>query len=100
MDMNQYLEIFIEESKENLQNLNQSILQLEDDPENTTLLNEIFRVAHTLKGMTGTMGFNKMAKLTHSMENVLDALRSGERKVTTAIIDLMFSCFDALDDYL
>jgi two-component system chemotaxis sensor kinase CheA len=100
MDMSQYLEIFIEESRENLQTLNESILQLEKNPNNKTLLNEIFRVAHTLKGMTGTMGFNKMAKLTHAMENVLDALRSGQRKVSTDIIDLMFKCFDALELYV
>jgi len=57
MDMNQYLDVFVEESKEHLQSLNTSLLELEKDPNNITVLNEIFRVAHTLKGMAGTMGF-------------------------------------------
>ena len=70
MDMSQYLEIFIDESKEHLQLLNQSLLSLEQDPQDRAVLDEIFRVAHTLKGMSGTMGFSKMAKLTHDMENV------------------------------
>jgi two-component system, chemotaxis family, sensor kinase CheA len=100
MDMSQYLEIFIEESKEHLQGLNQSLLQLEQNPGDTAMLNEIFRVAHTLKGMSGTMGFTKMQKLTHDMENVLHALRSNEIKVSTKLIDLLFKCLDALENYL
>ena len=60
MDMSQYLEIFIEESKEHLQGLNENLLQLENEPENMAILNEIFRVAHTLKGMSGTMGYTRM----------------------------------------
>ena len=100
MDMNQYLEIFIEESKEHLQGLNRSLLDLEQNPNDTSTLNEIFRVAHTLKGMSGTMGFNKMAQLTHDMENVLHALRSNEVKVNTGLVDLLFKCLDALENYL
>jgi two-component system, chemotaxis family, sensor kinase CheA len=100
MDMSQYLEIFIEESKEHLQGLNQSLLQPEQNPGDTAMLNEIFRVAHTLKGMSGTMGFTKMQKLTHDMENVLHALRSNEIKVSTKLIDLLFKCLDALENYL
>jgi len=100
MDMSQYLEIFIEESKEHLQGLNQSLLQLEKNPQDVPILNEIFRVAHTLKGMAGTMGFNKMAKLTHDMENVLHALRNNEIKVNTNLVDLLFRCLDALENYV
>jgi two-component system, chemotaxis family, sensor kinase CheA len=100
MDMNQYLEIFIEETKEHLQSLNQCLLQLETNPEDNSMLNEIFRVAHTLKGMSGTMGYTKMAKLTHDMENVLHALRSNEIKVSTKLIDVLFKCLDALENYL
>ncbi len=99
MDMSQYLEIFIEETKEHLQGLNQSLLQLEKKPEDSSVLNEIFRVAHTLKGMSGTMGFNRMSRLTHDMENVLHALRSNEIKITTGLIDLLFKCLDALENY-
>ncbi len=100
MDMSQYLEIFIEESKEHLQSLNQSLLQLENNPEDSSMLNEIFRVAHTLKGMSGTMGFNRMAKLTHDMENVLHALRNNELKINTKLVDLLFKCLDALENYV
>jgi len=100
MDMSQYLEIFIEESKEHLQGLNQSLLELEKNPQDVPMLNEIFRVAHTLKGMAGTMGFNKMAKLTHDMENVLHALRNNEINVDTNLVDIMFKCLDALENYV
>ncbi|RCX15535.1 two-component system chemotaxis sensor kinase CheA [Anaerobacterium chartisolvens] len=100
MDMTQYLEIFIDETKEHLQGLNQSLLQLEQNPDDTTVLNEIFRVAHTLKGMAGTMGFTKMARLTHDMENVLHALRNNEISVTTKLVDVLFKCLDALENYL
>lgn len=99
MDMSQYLEIFIEETKEHLQSLNQCLLQMEKKPEDTSMLNEIFRVAHTLKGMSGTMGFNRMSRLTHDMEDVLHALRSNEIKVSPTLIDLLFKCLDALENY-
>lgn len=99
MDMSQYLEIFIEETKEHLQSLNQSLLQVEKKPDDTTILNEIFRVAHTLKGMSGTMGFNKMARLTHHMEDVLHVLRNNKIKVNPGLIDLLFKCLDALENY-
>jgi two-component system chemotaxis sensor kinase CheA len=99
MDMSQYLEIFIEETKEHLQSLNQCLLKMEKDPEDGSMLNEIFRVAHTLKGMSGTMGFTRMARLTHDMEDVLQALRSNEIKMTPTQIDLLFKCLDALDGY-
>jgi len=99
MDMSQYLDIFIEETKEHLQSLNQSLLQLEKNPEDRSVLNEIFRVAHTLKGMSGTMGFNKMSALTHDMENVLHALRNDEIKISTSLVDVLFKCLDALEGY-
>jgi two-component system chemotaxis sensor kinase CheA len=98
--MNQYLDIFIEESKEHLQNMNQLLLELETSPDNLDLLNEIFRIAHTLKGMSGTMGFNKIASLTHEMENVLQLIRNKEIPVTEYIIDVLFECFDTLEEYI
>jgi len=100
MDINQYLEIFIEESKEHLQNMNSNLLYLENHPEDTNTLNEIFRVAHTLKGMSATMGFNNIAHLTHEMENVLDYIRRGNMQVNTEITDLLFECFDRLEGYI
>jgi two-component system chemotaxis sensor kinase CheA len=98
MDMSQYLEIFIEESQEHLQSLNQSLLGLETNPKDMQILNEIFRVAHTLKGMAGTMGFSKMTNLTHQMENVLDAIRNGKIEVNTFIVDVLFECLDFLEN--
>ncbi|OHW62779.1 chemotaxis protein CheA [Andreesenia angusta] len=100
MDMNQYLDIFIEESKEHLQHMNDKLLELENNYDEIGLLNEIFRVAHTLKGMSGTMGFTKIASLTHTMENMLDAMRNSEIKTTPEIIDILFRCFDSLDEYI
>lgn len=100
MDMNQYLDIFIEESREHLQHMNDNLLELERNPKEINLLNEIFRVAHTLKGMSGTMGFSNIANLTHEMENLLDALRNGEVEPNSEIIDILFRCFDSLDEYI
>lgn len=100
MDMSQYLELFIEESKEHLQSLNQQLLEIEKNPENMAILNDIFRVAHTLKGMAGTMGFSRMSTLTHDMENVLQEIRSGQIKVTSSMVDVLFQCLDALENYV
>ena len=97
LDISQYINIFVEESKEHLQNMNEVLLQLEKNPSNLDYVNEIFRVAHTIKGMSGTMGFQNMANLTHEMENVLQAARSNEIHVSEEIIDILFKCFDALD---
>jgi len=100
MDLSQYLEIFIDESKEHLQSLNESLLILEKNPLDTAVINEIFRVAHTIKGMAGTMGFSKMATLTHDMEDVLQTLRTGEIQANASIVDVLFKCLDALDGYV
>ena len=100
MDVSQYLQMFIEESKDNLQHLNENLLKLESNPDDIQTLNEIFRVAHTLKGMAGTMGFVKMQKLTHSAENVLSEIRSGKIKVNSNIVDTLFQCLDALENYV
>ncbi|MCT4618635.1 MAG: chemotaxis protein CheA [Marinisporobacter sp.] len=100
MDMNQYLEIFIEESKEHLENMNQSLLELENNHGETSLVHEIFRIAHTLKGMSATMGFNKVANLTHEMENVLQSLRSNEIELSENIVDVLFECLDMLEGYI
>ncbi len=100
MDVSQYLEIFIDETKEHLQNLNTQILELEQDPENENTINEIFRAAHSLKGMAGTMGYKRMQTLTHDMENVFSEVRNGNIKVQSSTIDILFQCLDALDEYL
>lgn len=100
MDMNQYLDIFIEEAREHLQQLNVSLLELEKDNRNKEVLNEVFRVAHTLKGMSGTMGFSKMQTLTHRMEDVLDALRNDRFIADSNMVDVLFKCLDALEIYV
>lgn len=99
MDVSQYLEIFLDETKEHLQNLNTRILELEADPEATDTINEIFRAAHSLKGMAGTMGYKRMQTLTHDMENVFSEVRNGNIKVQPKMIDVLFRCLDALEEY-
>lgn len=100
MDVSQYLEIFIDETSEHLQTLSDCIMELEKDPENMDTINEIFRAAHSLKGMAGTMGFKRMQHLTHMMENMFQEVRSETIKVNSAMIDLLFKCLDAIDGYL
>lgn len=97
MDTSQYLSMFLEESIDNLQTLNESLLELEQDPNNIDKLNEIFRVAHTIKGMAATMGFNEMAELTHKMEDVLSQFREGNLKVTQEVVTVLFKCLDTLE---
>lgn len=97
LDINQYLDIFVEESKEHLESMNDILLELEKDTDNKDLLNELFRISHTLKGMAGTMGFTNMANLTHDMEDVLQAIRSDEIKINTKIVDILFECLDSLE---
>ena len=94
--MSQYLDVFLEESKEHLESLNQRLLDLEKDSSNINALNEIFRAAHTLKGMSSTMGFDDLADLTHHMENVLSDLKEGILPVNSTVIDTIFQCFDRL----
>ncbi len=100
MDVSQYLEIFIDETKEHLQSLNEQLLIIEQEPENKDTINEIFRAAHSLKGMAGTMGYKRMQKLTHQMENVFSEIRNDKMKVSPNLVDILFQCLDALESYL
>ena len=100
MDVGQYLEIFIDESSEHIQTLSDCIMTLEQEPDNKDTINEVFRAAHSLKGMAGTMGFKRMQHLTHDMENVFQEVRSDRIKVDSAMIDLLFKCLDAIDKYV
>lgn len=100
MDVSQYLGIFIDETRGHLQELNEQILILEKEPENEDTINEIFRAAHSLKGMAGTMGYKRMQRLTHDMENVFSEIRNGKMKATPNLIDLLFRGLDALESYL
>ena len=100
MDVSQYLDIFIDETSEHLQDLNDCIMVLEKEPDNKDTINEIFRAAHSLKGMAGTMGFKKMQRLTHDMENVFQEVRSDKLGVSGKMIDVLFQCLDAIESYL
>ena len=97
MDVSQYMSMFLEESMENLQILNESLLHLEQEPKNIDKLNQIFRVAHTIKGMAATMGFSNIAELTHKMEDVLSEFREGKLYVTRNVVTVLFDCLDTLE---
>ncbi|EOS56718.1 chemotaxis protein CheA [Paenibacillus barengoltzii] len=96
MDMNQYLSMFIDESNDHLQSLNEKMLELENNPEDISIVQVIFRSAHTLKGMAATMGFEDLSSLTHQMENVLDLVRNEKLKMQEFIFDTLFKSLDAL----
>ncbi|WP_111290950.1 chemotaxis protein CheA [Bacillus safensis] len=97
MDVNQYLDIFLDESREHLQTCNEKLLELEKNPTDLQLVNDIFRAAHTLKGMSATMGFDDMAHLTHHLENMFDAIRNEQMIVTPESMDTMFEALDHLE---
>ena len=99
MDTSQYLEIFLDEAKEHLQSLSDQLMILENDPTSSDSINEIFRAAHSLKGMAGTMGYKHMQDLTHDMENVFTEVRNNTITVTGDIVDVLFKCLDALEEY-
>lgn len=99
MDVSQYLEIFLDETSEHLQSLSDQLMILENEPENENTINEIFRAAHSLKGMAGTMGYKRMQTLTHDMENVFSEVRNGKMKVSSHLIDVLFQALDALEEY-
>lgn len=97
MDVSQYMSMFLEESMDNLQTLNEALLDLEQEPNDIDKLNQIFRVAHTIKGMAATMGFNNIAELTHKMEDILSEFREGKLKVTREVVTVLFDCLDTLE---
>ncbi|MFA1820883.1 chemotaxis protein CheW [Virgibacillus oceani] len=98
MDTSDYLNVFLEESDEHLQSINNHILELEQNPGNLEIVNEIFRSAHTLKGMAGTMAFHDIASLTHQMENVFDKMRNNELEVNEGVIEIIFQAVEALEE--
>ncbi len=100
MDMSQYLGVFVEEAKENIQALNNAVMELESNPNSKDAVDEIFRLMHTLKGSSATMGFNKLSKMCHALENLLDSVRSEKAKVTENLIDLVFTGIDRLNDVI
>ena len=100
MDTSQYLDIFVDETKEHIQVLSDQIMVLEKEPDDSDAIAEIFRSAHSLKGMAGTMGFKRMQRLTHDMEDVFSAVREGKMKVNDNLVDTLFRGLDAIQEYL
>lgn len=97
-DTSKYRDLFFDESDEYLQTLNDCLLELEKNPDDKNLLDEIFRAAHTLKGMAATMGYKTMTELTHGMESVLELFRTGSSDVDSDVISLIFKCLDKLSE--
>lgn len=100
MDTEQYLDVFIDESMEHLDVLYNQLVVLEKKPTEEKVIEEIFRAAHTIKGMSATMGFEDVAHLTHYIENVFDGIRYGKIAVNAHIIDVLFSSIDHLNAML
>ncbi len=97
MDTTQYLDVFIDESREHLEALYKQLLKLEKSPEDKSIIDEIFRAAHTLKGMSATMGYTDVANLTHKLENIFDGIRYDKIVVRTEMIDILFDAVDQLN---
>jgi len=96
-DMSEYKEMYAVESAEHLQSMNEALLSLEKDPKNSETINVMFRAAHTLKGMSATMGYSNIKELTHNMENLMDRVRNNEIILDPSSIDVLFECLDALE---
>jgi two-component system, chemotaxis family, sensor kinase CheA len=97
MDTSQYLPMFLAECREHLQELNLAVVRIEEQPEDGATVDEIFRIAHSLKGMSATMGFAGMAALTHQMEDVFELLRQRTGGLTRETVDVLLECLDALE---
>ena len=100
MDLSEYLGMFLAESREHLQNLNLAVIRIEESPEDRATIDEIFRIAHSLKGMSGTMGFAQMAALTHKMEDVFETLRGRSEALEHSVVDVLLGCLDTLEGAL
>ncbi len=99
-DMSKYIDVFIDESKEHLQSMNEFLLKLEKEPDNSEYINEIFRSAHTIKGMAGSMGFTRIAELTHKIESVFSLIRDDKLEVTSDLTDIIFEALDRIGKIL
>jgi two-component system chemotaxis sensor kinase CheA len=100
MDMSEYKDLFVSESQEYLQILNEAILDLECEPDSAEPLERMFRSAHTLRGMAAMMGYEDMAQLAHDMEDLLDRVRKGTVAIAPILIDLLFECAAVLNTLL
>lgn len=100
MDASEFKDVFAAEAHEYIQALNQDLLRLESNPNDRAALNDMFRAAHSLKGMSGTMGYQELADFTHQIESLLDLLRIGELTATESVVNTMFSAIDSLQNLL
>ena len=98
MDTSEYLPMFLAEGREHLQELNLAVVRIEEQPDDRETVDEIFRIAHSLKGMSATMGFAGMAKLTHEMEDVFELLRQRRGGLEREAVDVLLECLDALSE--
>ncbi len=96
MDINEYLPMFLAESREHLQELNLAVVRVEESPDDAETIGDIFRIAHSLKGMSATMGFERIAALTHAMEDLFEVLRVRRGGLDREAIDVLLECLDAL----
>ncbi|HOW15721.1 Hpt domain-containing protein, partial [Methanosarcina sp.] len=97
MDISKYVSIFRSESEKNIKEMSDSLLELEQNPENMEQMNVLFRSAHTFKGMAATMGFKQIVELTHEMESLIDRFRTGRLTLDSFLIDILFECLDSLE---
>ena len=100
MDLKTYLPVFIEESKDNLQQMSENLLRLEEDYGDAEVIDEIFRAIHTIKGMSATMGYTQLSNLAHQAENLLDEVRHGRIAVSPAMINGFFKVIDEIEEQL
>lgn len=98
MDTAHYLDVFIDESREHLDVLYKQLLELEKNPKEMAIIEEIFRAAHTLKGMAATMGYEDLTNLTHKLENIFDGIRNDAIQVTSGMVDVLFESVDDLNE--
>src|ERR687894_300662 len=97
MDTAQYLPMFLAEAREHLQELNLAVVRIEETPDDRETVDEIFRIAHWMKGMSATMGFSGMAALTHEMEDVFELLKQRSGGLPREAIDVLLQCLDTLE---
>lgn len=100
MNIENYRDVFLEEAEENIKNLNISLLLFEKNTGDLTPINELFRVAHTIKGMAATMGYDKLAEFTHNLEEILDNIRNGTLLVSENIINILFKSIDIIQEFV
>ena len=97
MELSQYAELFLSESREHVSAINHLLLTLEADPRSREAVEGLFRAVHTIKGMSATMGYRAVADLSHEMENLLDNVRQGRLTADEALVNTLFGACDALE---